>query len=222
MDFILNIDTAVTEASVCLSQAEKILALEINKTQKESAAWIHTAIQDILQTQNIAATQLSAVAVSSGPGSYTGLRIGMATAKGLCYAVNIPLLTINTLHMMAAAAAAEPTALLCPMIDARRMEVFTGLYTKEGGELLPAQALVLQSDSFLNSLEESTITFFGNGSTKFEPLVRHRNAVFKSITADASHLAVLANKALVQKNFANVAYAEPFYGKAFFSPAHNQ
>ncbi len=222
MDFILNIDTAVTEASVCLSQAEKILALEINKTQKESAAWIHTAIQDILQTQNIAATQLSAVAVSSGPGSYTGLRIGMATAKGLCYAVNIPLLTINTLHMMAAAAAAEPTALLCPMIDARRMEVFTGLYTKEGGELLAAQALVLQSDSFLNSLEENTITFFGNGSTKFEPLIRHRNAVFKSITADASHLAVLANKALVQKNFANVAYAEPFYGKAFFSPAHNQ
>ena len=124
--------------------------------------------------------------------------------------------------MMAAAAAAEPTALLCPMIDARRMEVFTGLYTKEGGELLPAQALVLQSDSFLNSLKESTITFFGNGSTKFEPLIRHRNAVFKSITADASHLAVLANKALVQKNFANVAYAEPFYGKAFFSPAHNQ
>lgn len=163
-------------------------------------------------------TQLEAVAVSAGPGSYTGLRIGMAAAKGLCYALNCPLITINTLQMMAAAAAAEPTSLLCPMIDARRMEVFTGLYTRELEEVLPAQALVLDQDSFATELETTTITFFGNGSAKFQKLLQHPNAVFKNITADASHLAGFAHRAFLQQAFTDLAYSEPFYGKAFYSP----
>lgn len=222
MSIILSIDTAVVEASVCLAQGTELMRLKINKAQGESAAWIHTAIQQILQEQNMAITQLAAVAVSSGPGSYTGLRIGMATAKGLCYALGVPLITINTLHMMAAAAAEASTDLLCPMIDARRMEVFTGVYTKEGVEVLPAQALLLQHNSFSDLLDKATITFFGNGSTKFQPLVQHPNAEFSHITADASHMIILAHRAYIQKKFANLAYGEPFYGKAFFSPAHKQ
>jgi tRNA threonylcarbamoyladenosine biosynthesis protein TsaB len=217
---ILTIDTAVAEASVCLAEGASILGLQKAAHQMESAAWIHGAIQQLLQEHGIAITQLDAVAVSAGPGSYTGLRIGLATAKGLCFALNRALITINTLQMMAAAAAAEPTALLCPMIDARRMEVFTALYTRDGSERMPAQALVLAPGSFVGALENETITFFGNGSEKFQKLLQHQNAFFKSITADASHLVPLAHHAFLKKTFADLAYSEPFYGKAFFSPAH--
>src|SRR4029079_3666588 len=128
--------------------------------------------------------QVAAVAVSAGPGSYTGLRVGMAAAKGLCYALRIPLLTINTLQMMAAAAVAEPTDLLCPMIDARRMEVFTGLYTKKLDAVMPAQALILQENSFADVLQKHTVTFFGNGSEKCKTVIQHPNAVFRTITTD--------------------------------------
>lgn len=222
MSFILNIDTAVVGSSVCLAIGGEIKGLKKSAEPGESATWLHTAIRQLLQEEAISITQLAAIAVSAGPGSYTGLRVGMAAAKGLCYALGLPLITINTLHMMAVAAAQEPTGLLCPMIDARRMEVFTGLYTKELKEVMPAQALILRADSFLNVLESDTVTFFGNGSAKYQPLVQHRNAVFKEINADASHVATLAHNAFIQKNFADLAYSEPFYGKDFFSPAPKQ
>ena len=222
MNFILSIDTAVTEASVCLSNDAEILALKTNHHSHESAAWLHTAIQQLLHETTISIHQLAAVAVSAGPGSYTGLRVGMAAAKGLCYALQIPLITINTLHMMAVAALNEPTDLLCPMIDARRMEVFTGLYTKALDEVLPAQAVILDAHIFSTILGQSTITFFGNGSQKFQTLMHHPHAVFKNINADASHLSALARQAFQQKKFADLAYSEPFYGKEFFSPAHKQ
>lgn len=222
VDLILNIDTAVAGASVCLASGAVVQGCKRNATPNDSAAWIHTAIQELLNEQGVAVNGLAAVAVSAGPGSYTGLRIGMATAKGLCYAAGLPLITINTLAMMAQAAAPQPTDLLCPMIDARRMEVFTAMYTNDLTEVQPAQALVLQPDSFADVLDRSTVTFFGNGSAKFETLAQHRNAAFKHLVADASHLAVLSRRAFVQHRFADLAYSEPFYGKAFFSPAHNQ
>lgn len=219
MSFILNIDTAVVTASVCLSEGAEAVLLKKAQQTRESAAWIHVAIQQLLQESRIGIHQIAAVGVSAGPGSYTGLRIGMATAKGLCYALNIPLVTINTLHMMAAAATAEPTGLLCPMIDARRMEVFTGLYTNLLNEVLPAQAIILNENSFAEVLEKNTITFFGNGSTKFQTIMQHPNAVFKTIEVDASHLVSLAYKAFLQGKIADLAYSEPFYGKEFYSPA---
>lgn len=219
MSFILSIDTAVTEASVCLSNDTEVSALKANNQTNESASWLHTAIQQLLHEAGVSINQLAAVAVSAGPGSYTGLRVGMAAAKGLCYALQIPLITINTLHMMASAAKDEPTDLLCPMIDARRMEVFTGLYTHTLQEVQPAHALVLQPDSFSNALQHSTITFFGNGSEKFQTLIQHPNAFFKAITANAAQMAVLASDSFQQKKFADLAYSEPFYGKEFFSPA---
>ena len=221
MSVILCIDTAVVGASVCLAKNAEAIGLMQNPAPLESAAWIHAAIQQLLQEQGMAVSQLEAVAVSAGPGSYTGLRVGLATAKGLCYALNIPLITINTLQLMAMAALQEPTDLLCPMIDARRMEVFTGLFTKEGGEVMPAQALILQADSFFEVLQRSTVTFFGNGSGKFLPVLQHRNAVFKQITTDARHATTLAQRAFEANAFADLAYSEPFYGKEFFSPAAN-
>lgn len=222
MGFILNIDTAVETASVCLSEGATAVAVKVNPAQKDSAAWIHTAIRQLMLEQQIKFDALSAIAVSAGPGSYTGLRVGMATAKGLCYATGLPLLSINTLQMMAAAAMEEPTDLLCPMIDARRMEVFTALYTPALEEVMAAHPLVLQPDSFQAMLQKKSITFFGNGSNKFQNLIhQNTNACFKHIIVNATHMAILANSCFLQEKFTNLAYSEPCYGKEFFTNARN-
>lgn len=221
MSLILNIDTAVQTASVCLSQNGESIGLKINPSQKDHAAWLHIAIEELLQEHDHSLSSLHAIAVSAGPGSYTGLRVGMATAKGLCYALNLPLITVNTLKMMAVAAQDEPTDLLCPMIDARRMEVFTAVYNKTLTELVSPENIIL-SDTFLeNLLEECTITFFGNGSAKFSKLINNKNAIFRQLEATAAHLGQLAYLFYNQKEFADLAYSEPFYGKEFYSPAHN-
>ena len=223
MKLLLSIDTAVEGASVCLSADGKNIALLTNTEPRESAAWVHPAIQQMLKTENILPTDLAAVAVSAGPGSYTGLRVGLSTAKGLCYALGKPLITINTLQMMAAAALEQniTTDFICPMIDARRMEVFTAVYNRELHEQWASQAVVLQTDTLQELLQQHTITFVGNGSPKFQLITSHAHAIFKSVTVNASHLTVLAYRLLLQQKFADLAYAEPFYGKEFYSPAHN-
>ena len=144
MSFILNIDTAVEAASVCLADDGKPLAIRSNPQTKDSAAWLHNAIKDVLGEKNLGLSQVHAIAISEGPGSYTGLRVGMATAKGICYALNIPLITVNTLQMMAAAAQGGDANLLCPMIDARRMEVFTAVFDQQLNEIQPSTNLILQ------------------------------------------------------------------------------
>lgn len=222
MSFILNIDAAVQSASICLSEEGKSLALEVNSEPRDSAAWLHVAIQQLMQQQQITLQQLSAIAVSAGPGSYTGLRVAMATAKGLCYALQKPLITISTLQMMAAVVDNAITDLICPMIDARRMEVFTAVFDKDLNEVVPASAVILQPDTFAELLEKASITFSGNGSAKFAGLVQHPHAFFTEVEANAGHLAGLAHKKLTANNFTDLAYAEPAYGKAFFSPAHNK
>jgi tRNA threonylcarbamoyladenosine biosynthesis protein TsaB len=162
--------------------------------------------------------QLDAIAISAGPGSYTGLRVGMATAKGLCYALKKPLIAINTLKMMANAALPASTNLLCPMIDARRMEVFTAVYDGELREVRPYSNLILQPESFSDLLENQTISFFGNGSAKFQAILRHSNAVFVKIEASALNMAGLSHSSFVRGNFTELAYSQPFYGKDFHSP----
>lgn len=194
--------------------------MAINTAQKEAAGWLHPAIRELLQAHGFALAQLNAVAVMAGPGSYTGLRVGMATAKGLCYALKIPLVTVNTLQAMALAALPEPADLLCPMIDARRMEVFTAVYNRQLEVVAPPKAVILEPGTFAELLKENTIAFSGNGSTKFRTLLQHSHARFSTLTTDATHLAVLAHRQFVQGQLADLAYAEPFYGKEFYSPAH--
>jgi tRNA threonylcarbamoyladenosine biosynthesis protein TsaB len=221
VSFILNIDTAVQTASVCLSEDGKNIGLKINPSQKDHAAWLHMAIKELLLQNKLSLNSLHAIAVSSGPGSYTGLRVGMATVKGLCYALNLPLITISTLQMMAAAAQEESSDLLCPMIDARRMEVFTAVYNKNLTEVVTPTNVIL-SESFLQDLlTKNTITFFGNGSTKLFNLINSNNAIYKHLDATAEHLAKLSNTFFIEQKFSNLAYSEPFYGKEFYSPAHN-
>ena len=218
MPLILTIDTAVQSASVCLADGGDVLVEAINPTGREAATWLHPAIQNLIADARFALQQIDAVAISAGPGSYTGLRVGMAAAKGLCYALGKPLITINTLQMMAAAAPANDADWLCPMIDARRMEVFTALFSNKLEEVLPTQNFILDNESFNAQLVEDRILFFGNGSVKASSFINHPNALFVEVSATARHLVCLSQESYSHGRFADVAYAEPFYGKDFYSP----
>lgn len=159
MSVLLHIDTAVQGASLCISVHEDIVAFSQNEHTKEGAGWIHPAIDQLIKKAGITFQQLEAISISAGPGSYTGLRVGMAAAKGLCYGLNIPIISISTLKMMGAAAPQNHSALLCPMIDARRMEVFTALYDKDLNEIIAPHNLILTDDSFATYLKDHQIHF---------------------------------------------------------------
>lgn len=217
MALILNIDTAVQSASVCLADGERVIATLASPSEKDTAAWLHPAIAGVLRENNFEPVQLMAVAVSAGPGSYTGLRVGMAAAKGLCYALSLPLIAVNTLQVMATAVETPSTPLLCPMIDARRMEVFTALYDVDLNEVLPPTNLVLTQESFSEYLVETPISFFGNGSQKASLLIRHPAAVFIDVKTTAENMASLSSKKFESSQFSDLAYSEPFYGKEFYS-----
>lgn len=244
---ILNIDTATETASIAICNEQKILALLINHNKKDHAGWIHEAIQAAVKMAEISMSDLLAVAVTAGPGSYTGLRVGMATAKGICFALNIPLITESTLKVMAQAAIAgvrdlsaqnDPNAqydansqrnpnakndprpaaqLICPMIDARRMEVFTAVFDSELTEIIPPQPMVVDETSFLSLLDKNKILFFGSGSGKFQLINQHPNSSFRDVKHDASHLAILSSKAFRSGRFSDPAYTDPVYLKEFYT-----
>jgi len=226
MAFILNIDTAVDVASICLAKDGKLLSIDKNvrehslgESQKDHASWLHIAIKEIFEKNNLELGSVDAIAVTGGPGSYTGLRIGLATAKGICFALNKPLISLNTLLVMAYAAKDESADLLCPMIDARRMEVFTAIYTKELQIVKEPAAMTLNENSLDEYLLNNSICFFGNGSNKFRTIKKHEKAVFIDLKADASSMISLSEKKFAEKEFADLAYAEPLYLKEFYSPA---
>ena len=217
MPLLLHIETAVEGASLCLSNGPEIIGFTENPSQKDSAAWVQPGIQDLLQKSGVTLKELAAVAVSAGPGSYTGLRVGLSSAKGLCYALGIPLITISTLKMMAVAALEQAVDLLCPMIDARRMEVFTAVYDKTLSEVVAPHNRILDAESFADLLQKERVCFSGNGSPKFAQLVNNPNALFVPVLADARSMVPLAVQSFDSKVFADLAYAEPYYGKEFFS-----
>jgi tRNA threonylcarbamoyladenosine biosynthesis protein TsaB len=218
VSWILNIDTAVHTASVCLAKDNESAGVKINVSQNDHASWLQPAIVTLLSEHNLSIDGIDAVAVSAGPGSYTGLRVGMAAAKGLCFALNKPLILISTLKMMAVGALSETTLLICPMIDARRMEVFTALYDHSLTTILEPHNLILSPDSFSKFLDTNSIVFFGNGSDKFENIVSHPNARFKSLETTAEKMITLSYQGYQNGDFANLAYCEPLYTKEFFSP----
>src|SRR5687767_4686808 len=168
MTRILTIDTSTEKASIALSEAGETIGLSINEEQKDHAGWIHQAIENLLASKSLSLKELHAVAVTAGPGSYTGLRIGLATAKGLCYALSLPLITVNTLEAMAvcAIAAKQEAERFCPMIDARRMEVFTAVYDQELSVIMKPAAMILDSTAFQTLLNDYRVLFFGNGYPK--------------------------------------------------------
>ena len=221
MSLILNIDTAVDTASVCLAKDNELLQMAVNENQKDHAIWLNTAIADILQKAEYTVNELQAIAVSIGPGSYTGLRVGLASAKGLCYALNIPLIAVSTLKMIAVAAKKKGVTnenMITPMIDARRMEVFTAIYDINLIEVKAAEAMIIDENSFSEMLESNRILFCGNGSKKLQKIIKSPNALFSNTIANASHLAQLSYYNFRNKEFASLAYTEPSYIKEFYSP----
>jgi tRNA threonylcarbamoyladenosine biosynthesis protein TsaB len=218
MNLILNIDTSLETSTVCLSDADRVLKMTASEDQKEHASWIHKAIEGLFMDTATTPGDLSAVGVSIGPGSYTGLRVGLATAKGFCYALNIPLICNNTLEMMTVAVLKEDADLFCPLIDARRMEVFTAVYNKEMIELQSPSAKIIDENSFQDLLSENRILFFGNGVAKVQQLVKNPNAKWGVHWGNSSHLSVLTYQKFLQKKFSDLAYTEPLYVKEFYSP----
>lgn len=215
MAYILNIDTAIDIASICISDDDQLVSMAINKNQKDHAAWIQPAIRDLVASSGLSLKDIRAIAVSIGPGSYTGLRIGLSTAKGLCYALNKPLIAVGTLDMMAVAGENKDVDLICPMIDARRMEVFTAVYNKNIEMVIPPAAVILDQHFVADLLNKKRILFFGNGSNKFKYLIHHTNALFDNIEINSSLLIKISNKRLHDSEFNGLAYTQPMYIKNF-------
>lgn len=218
MALILHIDTALQKAFVGLSQNGALIAALTNEKQNDHAAFVQPAIRQVLEQAGAGMNDLEAVGVVAGPGSYTGLRVGMASAKGLCYALNIPLLMASTLELMATAAIEHHKGYdaYCPMIDARRNEVYTALYAPNGGELLAPHALILTNDSFEQELVGKKVLFTGNGAPKWKNMLAPcANAFFEQVDYESAHLSAHFGKSFKNKEFGDLAYTQPIYLKDF-------
>ena len=216
MGYILNIHTATETAIINLTAGDKILGTLCNYETKRHASFLHIAIKELLDQHKISVKELNAIGISLGPGSYTGIRVGLATAKGLCYALKIPLITYSSLELMAISAsnsAKDINAFYCPMIDARRMEVYTAIYDYHLQEIMSPSALIINETSFAEVLKEHTIYFSGSGSVKFRGLVKSANAIFMDEELSSISLAKIAWQKFREKKFENVAYAQPLYMK---------
>ena len=219
MSLILNIDTALETAAVCLARDGEVVNAMMNSEQGDHAAWLHPAIADLLKQNGNSFNDLDAVAVSIGPGSYTGLRIGLAAVKGFCFALQVPLIPVGTLEIMAHTVKDQATGFIGPLIDARRMEVFTAIYDKDLGERIVPHALILDENSFGSILVLNKILFCGSGSRKLQTVLSHSNASIIEMGVTHYSLAKMSYKYFLEKRFADIAYIEPMYLKDFHSSA---
>jgi len=229
MALILIIETSTEVCSVALTKGGKLLDLIESVEGQNHARLVTVFAEKLLFRNNIKSVELDAVAVSRGPGSYTGLRIGVSTAKGICYAGQIPLIAVGTLESMAKHIALnlskynisdDRQILFCPMIDARRMEVFSMLLDKEGTVLKPITADIIGESFLADELSDKLIVFFGNGSEKCRKVITSPNALFISnINASAQYMCELVWQAYNKNQFEDVAYFEPYYLKDFVAIA---
>lgn len=218
--YIINIHTTGETAMVHLSKGNHGLGTILNHEFKEHAKFLHPAIDHLLKENNITPFNLSAIAVTDGPGSYTGIRVGLAAAKGLCYAIKIPLITLNTLDVLAISAIQElnnPSILYCPMIDARRMEVYTAIYNYEHVRLMEPQALILDPSFSKEFTQSKKVCFFGSGSMKFQGLLEsdQTNYCFAEINIQPEAMVKISYKKFLSGVFSDLAYSEPAYLKDF-------
>ncbi len=219
MACILSLETSTPTCSVALHQDEKLLALQEVHLEKSHSSLLHVMIRDMLAYADISQQMLDAVAVSMGPGSYTGLRIGTSAAKGLCFALDIPLIAINTLKAMAWQVSRFNLhgAHLCPMIDARRMEVYCLVEDSHKQELMETTPLVVEQDSLEAYAQTSELWYFGNGADKCQATLGHpdRYRYIPGINPSAEGIGALALPGYQQQQFEDVAYFVPFYLKEF-------
>ncbi|MFY0591895.1 tRNA (adenosine(37)-N6)-threonylcarbamoyltransferase complex dimerization subunit type 1 TsaB [Roseivirga sp.] len=219
MPLILSIETSTTVCSIAITDGDKIVATQKLFLEKSHSNLLTILIQDTLKQCSLGLKDFSAIAVSKGPGSYTGLRIGVSTAKGLCYALNKPLIAVPTLTALAYEVNEQNTEnyLIAPMIDARRMEVYTAVFDAELNQVLETAPMILDEQSFSETLQYKSVLFFGDGSDKFQSLMDgNANAKFvQDISPSAWAVGLLAHKKFLAEDFEDVAYFEPFYLKAF-------
>jgi tRNA threonylcarbamoyladenosine biosynthesis protein TsaB len=214
---ILLINTALQEASVGIAVDGKLIDQISNLSQKEHASFLHPAIQSICKKNDITLKSLKAVSVINGPGSYTGLRVSLSAAKGICYANQIPLICINTLEWLAFGNRAQAKDLIVPMIDARRMEVFTAVYSSNMNVLLAPTNMILDQQSYVDYLSIHQVLFVGDGAAKWQELCKHTNAQFIASIHNESHHAAMAEDCFLKRDFSSLFEAAPFYTKDFFS-----
>ena len=217
MGIILALETSTKNCSVALFNGNEIIGLQ----EQNSEAYVHSEkltlfIEKVIEKANLSLGDIQAIAISKGPGSYTGLRIGTSTAKGLCYALGLPLISISTLKAMAYTIANNESAdFYCPMIDARRMEVFSGVYDVENNEIRGVNADIVNEKTYIDFLG-SKVLFFGDGALKCKRIINHKNAKFlQGIYPSANNLGKLANDKFRNNNFEDIAYFEPYYLKDF-------
>jgi tRNA threonylcarbamoyladenosine biosynthesis protein TsaB len=226
MALILNIETSTEVCSVSLAENGNCVHKKESAEGMNHSRLLTVFIDELFAESNISMKKLDAVAVSKGPGSYTGLRIGVSVAKGLCYGLGIPLISVNSLESLGVYAAMNYTQfsevkpesgpLFCPMIDARRMEVYTALYNSNGEEIKPISAEIIAGDFLQRELEKHPVLFFGNGAAKCKNLLTNPNAVFAGpVATSAIFMQQLSDKKFQLQQFEDVAYFEPFYLKNF-------
>ncbi len=226
MPLILHIDTATDYAGVCLSQDGKLVAKQEDDNQKNHASFIQVAIQHILLKSKRTIKQIDAVSVTGGPGSYTGIRVGLSSAKGICYALDKPLIILNTLQVIAASALEEIKSKkifpnlsfqIYPMIDARRMEVFAGIYNQNLVAIGNTEALIID-DSFFASLNQAqNIAFCGSGSIKINKDQLKEGQIIINTQHAVNQMIELSETAFSDQHFSNLAYSEPIYVKDFYN-----
>ncbi len=216
---VLNIHTTTEKAIINLCDDEKIIGSLYNDDRKQHAAFLHQAIHELLEKHAVSLSQLKAVGVTHGPGSYTGIRVGLATAKGLCYSLQIPLITFNTLELLACSTIQQlpnsnDTDLFCPMIDARRMEVFTAIYNYQLEEIMQPQSMVLNEESFSDFSNSHPIYFSGNGSNKFKELhIQSNNNFYIDAEITTESIFEICRKKMIYKKYSDLIHSEAFYLK---------
>ncbi len=222
MALILNIETSTKSCSVAIGQKGQVIANKETYAENSHSSILTTFIKDVFKKTQFEFHDLDAIAISKGPGSYTGLRIGVSTAKGLCYALDKPLISINTLKAMAYGITTnyesinEASVFFCPMIDARRMEVYSAIYDINNNEIRKTKAEIITKNSFSDILNKHKMIFFGNGADKCKSMVSNKNALFiDDISASAVNMITLAENKFLKKTFEDIAYFEPFYLKDF-------
>lgn len=225
MSLILHIDTSGPEAWLVLARDGQVLLTRRNNRQQDHAAFLHPAIRELMEEAGLQFAELAAVAVCEGPGSYTGIRVGMAAAKGICFAAGIPLITLSALEITARALRdADATVPVddmpvcyCPMIDARRMEVFTAVYDRSLQCILQPQAMILTPDSYVKILLNNRVVFSGTGAGKWQRVCIHANAVFAEELYRDRAMSCLSWEKAQRAELADLIYADPLYLKDFYS-----
>ncbi len=213
---ILNIETATKNCSVSISEEGKTIALkELNDGNYSHAEKLHELIKQIVLEAKIELSHLNAIAVSKGPGSYTGLRIGVSAAKGLCFALDIPLISVNTLQSLALSVSIEEGYKI-PLLDARRMEVYSQVFSNKTQKIRDVYAEIITRDSFSEYLNDQKVYFFGDGAEKCKEIITHKNAIFiDNKFPSAKEMSAISYEKSKKNEFEDVAYFEPFYLKEF-------